>query len=80
MKLSRGAGLIFGFIMGAMMAFLFVPRKGKDFIRRFKKEVREGRTGLRAVKESFTGMGREIIEVGTQEKQHKPRNLWQRKK
>lgn len=79
MKLSRGAGLIFGFIMGAMMAFLFVPRKGKDFMRRFKKEVREGRTGLRAVRESFEGTGREIIDVCTQEKPKKFRNLWQRK-
>ena len=87
MKLSRGAGLIFGIIMGAMMAFLFAPWKGKDFVRRVKKDIRNGGIGWMAVKESFAGMGRNIVEVhphehlesGRKSLINKIKSIWQRK-
>ncbi|MFC1747817.1 hypothetical protein ACFL2V_03335 [Pseudomonadota bacterium] len=63
MKLSRGAGLIFGIMMGLLLALLFAPFKGKDFIRRLKKEIAAGGYGFKTVRESFTGMGRNIVDV-----------------
>ena len=59
----RKGGLFHGLVMGTLLGFVFSPRKSKNFMRKLKKEVRYGGNGLNALRSSYQGKGRDIIEM-----------------
>lgn len=52
--------LLTGILAGTAVGVLFSPKKGKELRQNFKKELKEGGTGLNTVKSTFKDMGKEI--------------------
>lgn len=52
--------LLTGILAGTAVGVLFSPKKGKELRQNFKKELKDGGTGLNTVKSTFKDMGKEI--------------------
>jgi gas vesicle protein len=52
--------LIAGVIAGTALGILFAPKEGKQVRKELKDEIDKGGTGLSTVKNTLTGMGKDI--------------------
>lgn len=52
--------LITGIIAGTAIGVLFSPKEGKEVRKNLKKEIESGGTGLSTVKDTLSGMGKDI--------------------
>ena len=60
---KSGIGLLLGVAAGAVLGVLFAPKKGKDLRENFKKELKDGGTGMNTVGKNFAAMGKDIADT-----------------
>lgn len=56
-------GLLAGIVAGTALGILFSPKKGDEIRKNLKKEIEKGGSGLSTLKETLSGMGKDMSET-----------------